>query len=95
MAQSQNIDAIVLGCTHYPLLINKIRAYLPETIQVLSQGEIVAESLADYLRRHPEMETRCSKNSRVQYYTTESAADFEAKAAIFMGKPVEALHLPL
>ena len=64
-------------------------------MQVLSQGEIVAESLADYLQRHPEIEIRCSKNSRVQYFTTESAADFDAKAAIFMGKPVRAAHLAL
>ncbi|MCA0237126.1 MAG: glutamate racemase [Bacteroidetes bacterium] len=95
LRQSPNIDTIVLGCTHYPLLINKMRKYLPDSIQVLSQGEIVAESLADYLHRHPEMETRCSKNGQVQYFTTESAADFEAKAAIFMEKPVKALHLAL
>jgi glutamate racemase len=95
LAQSPDIDTIVLGCTHYPLLINKIRKFLPASVQVLSQGEIVASSLADYLRRHPEIETRCSKNSRVQYYTTESAADFDAKAAIFMGKPVRSAHLAL
>ncbi len=95
LSQSPGIDTIVLGCTHYPLLINKMRQFLPESIQVLSQGEIVAESLADYLRRHPDMEERCSKNGNVQYFTTESAADFETKAAIFMEKPVAALHLPL
>ena len=95
LSQSPQIDTIVLGCTHYPLLINKMRKYLPDSIQVLSQGEIVAESLADYLRRHPEMETRCSQNGQVQYFTTESAADFEAKAAIFMEKQVQALHLAL
>lgn len=95
LSQSPGIDTIVLGCTHYPLLIHKIRQFLPESIQVLSQGEIVAESLADYLRRHPDMEARCSKNGNVQYFTTESAADFEAKAAIFMEKPVAALHLAL
>lgn len=95
LSQSPNIDTILLGCTHYPLLINKMREYLPASIQVLSQGEIVANSLADYLHRHPEMEIQCSKNGTVQYFTTESAADFEAKAAIFMEKPVSAKHLAL
>lgn len=95
LTQSAGIDTIVLGCTHYPLLINKMRQYLPESVQVLSQGEIVADSLADYLRRHPEMEVRCSKGGSVWYFTTESADDFEAKAAIFMEKPVEAKHLAL
>lgn len=95
LLQSSGIDTILLGCTHYPLLINKMRAYLPDSIQVLSQGEIVADSLADYLHRHPEMETRCSKGGTVQYFTTESAQDFESKAAIFMEKHIDAKHLAL
>ena len=63
LSQSKNIDAIILGCTHYPLLMNKIKQFLPEGITVLSQGEIVAKGLDDYLKRHPEMEGKCSKGN--------------------------------
>lgn len=93
LAQSPEIDTVVLGCTHYPLLEKKIRQFLPPGIQLLSQGAIVANSLADYLNRHPELETRCSKGASVEYFTTASPADFEAKAAIFLGEPVEAKRL--
>ncbi len=95
LLQSPSMDTIVLGCTHYPLLMPKIEQFLPKSVQVLSQGTIVAESLVHYLQRHPEMETRCSKNGEVKYFTTASAADFETKAAIFMGKAVQARHLAL
>jgi glutamate racemase len=93
LVQSPLIDTVVLGCTHYPLLAHKIRQYLPEKIQLLSQGNIVAESLADYLRRHPEIEQLCSKGAETAYFTTESAADFDAKAAIFLGETVHSQHL--
>lgn len=95
LSQSPRIDTIVLGCTHYPLLLPKIEQFLPESVQVLSQGTIVAQSLVDYLNRHPDMETRCSKNGDIKYFTTESATDFETKAAIFLGKAVQAQHLAL
>ena len=95
LAQSSQIDTVVLGCTHYPLLENKIQQYLPVGIQLLSQGAIVANSLSDYLERHPEIEVLCSKNGLVEYFTTESAEDFDRKAAIFLGKELQSKHLVL
>lgn len=95
LAQSGEIDTILLGCTHYPLLVGKIRQYLPSGVEVISQGEIVAEKLDDYLRRHPEMEKRCRKGGQTTYLTTESAAGFDAMAAIFMGEPVHSRHIRL
>ena len=95
LAQSSEIDTVVLGCTHYPLLEKKIRQYLPANVRLLSQGEIVAKSLVDYLYRHPEIETVCSKGGRVEYFTTESADDFDHKAAIFLGHEVKSKHLAL
>jgi len=82
------IDTIVLGCTHYPLLENKIRAYLRPEITLISQGPIVAERLADYLRRHPEIEARCSKGGRREFYTSEKADVFERLATIFYGREI-------
>lgn len=93
--QGENIDVILLGCTHYPLLKAKIEEYLPVGVTLLSQGEIVADSLADYLARHPEMETRCSKGARRRFYTTDSTADFDGHAAIFYGEPVSSAHVDL
>ncbi|MFN0214138.1 MAG: glutamate racemase [Saprospiraceae bacterium] len=95
LVQSSEIDTVVLGCTHYPLLANKIRQYLPSRVQLLSQGEIVAKSLLDYLHRHPEIEAVCSKGGSVAYFTTESAEDFDRKAAIFLGQEVRSKHLAL
>lgn len=95
LSQSPYIDTIILGCTHYPLLLPKIREYLPENIRLVLQGEIVAKSLADYLVRHPEMEARCSKGGQVAFFTTESTEDFDQKATIFWGSPVSSHHLAL
>jgi len=95
LVQSAQIDTVVLGCTHYPLLEKKIRQYLPPGVQLLSQGEIVAKSLLDYLHRHPEIEAVCSKGDSVEYFTTESAEDFDRKAAIFLGDEVRSKHLAL
>jgi glutamate racemase len=89
------IDVILLACTHYPLLKNKIEEYLPVGVKLISQGEIVAGSLTDYLRRHPEMESRCSKNGRRVFYTTDSAEDFDNHAATFFGGAVQSRHLDL
>ncbi len=85
------IDTLILGCTHYPLLIDKIRAYLPETINVIPQGIYVADSLKDYLHRHPEMEVRCSKHGEVEFLTSESEDKFSEAANIFLGKQ-EGIH---
>jgi glutamate racemase len=93
--KGENIDVILLGCTHYPLLKEKIEEYLPVGVKLISQGEIVAESLADYLRRHPEMESRCSKAGRREFYTTDSVTDFDNHAAIFYGQPVSSKHVDL
>lgn len=95
LAQSPEIDTVVLGCTHYPLLEKKIRQFLPPKVQLLMQGEIVAKSLTDYLHRHPEIDAVCSKGGGVEYFTTESAEDFNRKAAIFLGEEVRSKHLAL
>lgn len=90
------IDTIILGCTHYPLLMHKIRRYVPDGVRVVSQGKYVASSLVDYLRRHPEMETRLSKGSRAHFLTTESADKFSRAASVFMpGAYVEAEQIDL
>jgi glutamate racemase len=86
--QSADIDTIVLGCTHYPLLIKKIQQFLPGSCMLLSQGEIVAHSLADYLHRHPEIEEGCSKNGNRDFCTTDSTAIFNHHATVFWGHPV-------
>lgn len=93
--QSAQIDAIILGCTHYPLLIHKIKQYVPQHIQLVTQGDIVAKGLKDYLIRHPEMEVRCTKHGAVEFYTTETPENFNTQAAKFFGKPVIAKHLAL
>lgn len=95
LAQSPDIDAIILACTHYPLIINKLRQFLPGHIKLLSQGEIVANSLVDYLDRHPEIKELCTTGWQYDYYTTESPEDFNAKAGLFLGKNVESKHLQL
>ncbi|RYE54437.1 MAG: glutamate racemase, partial [Hyphomicrobiales bacterium] len=75
LGKHANVDTVLLACTHYPLLLQKIRSYLPEGVQVLAQGDIVAESLEDYLQRHPEIETRLSKDKERAFYTTDSTSD--------------------
>lgn len=95
LSESPNIDTLVLGCTHYPLLMGRIKEYLPAGITVLSQGKIVAHSLKDYLHRHPEMEVRLSKNRGHQFFTTDDAQIFDRMAATFFGKAVQSQHLAL
>jgi glutamate racemase len=95
LAKSGDIDAVILACTHYPLLVNKIKQFLPAGITLLPQGEIVANSLADYLQRHPEMKALCTARGTIQYYTTESTEDFNSKAALFLGHKVSSKHLQL
>jgi glutamate racemase len=79
LSQSNEIDTLLLACTHYPLLINKIKAFLPAGITIVSQGEIVAASLADYLARHPEIADKCTKNGQVVFFTTDSTEYFYEK----------------
>ena len=83
------IDTVILGCTHYPLLVDKIRQYMPAGINIVSQGEYVATSLKDYLMRHTEMDRRCTKGSTCQFLTTESADKFKESASIFLSGEIE------
>ena len=89
------IDTLLLACTHYPLLKEKIEKHLPKNIRLVSQGEIVADSLKDYLHRHPEIETRISKEAKRIFYTTDSTEDFNTKAAVFFGESVSSKHLDM
>ncbi len=95
IADDPKIDTLVLGCTHYPILLPKIRRYAPPGVRILAQGELVADSLEDYLRRHPEMEKRLTRGGTVTYLTTESASKFDIWASLFMDQPVSATTIPL
>ncbi len=95
MGRDPLIDTIVLGCTHYPLLLGKIRKYVPQGTRILEQGRLVAESLRDYLRRHPEMERRLSKHGRAEYLTSENPEKFDALASLFTNDNVKSNHCPL
>ena len=95
MQRDPKIDTVILGCTHYPLLRSKIRAALPESIELISQGELVATSLADYLLRHPEMEHRLSQGGEISYRTTECPEKFEELASIFTGTDVRASRVKI
>ncbi len=95
MEQDPLIDAVILGCTHYPLLMAKIQKYIRPGVQVVPQGEYVAQSLKDYLERHPEMEARCSKGATVSFLTTENAARFAQQAQVFLHQPVVATTINL
>jgi len=92
MEKSNQIDTILLACTHYPLLKEKIAKFLPSGISVISQGEIVANSLTDYLKHHPEIESKCTKSGEINFYTTDSTEDFDNHATVFYGKPVASKH---
>ena len=87
------IDTVVLGCTHYPLILDKIRQYMPHHISIVEQGDIVASSLADYLQRHPEMESRLTRGASVEYLTTENPEKFNHLARMFMNCDVSASRL--
>ena len=89
------IDAAILGCTHYPLLMPKIRRFMPPQVQVIAQGGYVAKSLADYLQRHPEIEQQCSKGGYTRYLTSENPERFAEQAQLFLNAPVSAEHIDL
>ena len=95
LEKEPRIDNVVLGCTHYPLLTPTIRKYLPESIEIIPQGEIVARSLKDYLMRHPEIDRKCTRNSVTDYFTTESPEKFMSSASIFLQQNIKAIHLIL
>lgn len=95
LARDPEIDTIILGCTHYPLMLDKIRQYTPPGIRLVPQGEYVAPSLARYMERHPDMEARCTRQGTCRYLTTESAALFRKSASVFLGYDIEASHIAL
>ncbi len=89
MSKDPLIDAVILGCTHYPLLYDKIRFYMPQHVTIVPQGDYVAASLKDYLHRHPEMDARCLKNGTCRFCTTESVDKFCESASVFLHCPIE------
>lgn len=94
-AKSKNIDTLILGCTHYPLLLNQIQSAVPPAVAVLTQGDIVAASLEDYLCRHPEIASLCSQGGTIRFLTTESVEKFASSASIFLNQPIIAEHITL
>ncbi len=95
LAKDNQIDTIILGCTHYPLLLHKIKQYVPEGIHIVSQGELVARSLQDYLKRHPEMDARCTRGGTCTYFTTEAEEKFADSASTFLNESIQVSHLDL
>ncbi len=95
LKQSSQIDTLILACTHYPLLKPVIQKYLPENITLLTQGSIVSHGLLDYLFRHPEMEEKISRSGKREFYTTDSAEQFDKHASLFFGEDVKSKHLSL
>ncbi|RZK42012.1 MAG: glutamate racemase [Pedobacter sp.] len=89
LQKSSQIDCLLLACTHYPLLIPKISNYLPEEIRVISQGDIVATSLVDYLNRHPELECQIGRNKEPQFYTSGDVGVFKTQATVFLGSDIQ------
>ena len=89
-SQDPEIDTVILGCTHYPLLLQAINKFIPDNVMLIEQGPLVAESLADYLIRHPEMNEKCSKKGTHRFLTTESVQNFEPRASLFLGRKVTA-----
>lgn len=95
LRRDPEIDTIILGCTHYPLLLEKILRYTPSGVRIIPQGDYVAESLQNYLYRHPEMEQRLSKTGKQRFLTTEYPEQFNEAAAVFLSSPVDAERITL
>jgi glutamate racemase len=95
LKKDPDIDTIILGCTHYPLLIDSIRKYISSSVNIVDQGPVVAAKLEDYLNRHPEMKILCSTGGSVKYYTTENSDSFNQKASVFIDEKVraETIHM--
>ncbi len=89
------IDTIILGCTHYPLLMPKIEKYKRPGVRIVAQGEYVANSLKDYLKRHPEMNEKCTKTGTCQYFTTENPMRFQEQAQVFLHEKIQVNHVDL
>jgi len=88
LSKSKNIDTIILGCTHYPLIIDSIRKFVPPNIKLISQDTIIADSLTDYLNRHPEIDTKCTKTGKIRFLTTDIADVFSSRGEIFYGEKI-------
>jgi glutamate racemase len=95
MAADPEIDAVILACTHYPLLLPVIQKFVPEGVQIVEQGKVVSAKLAEYLQRHPEMDEHCTKTGTVKYYTTENVEVFEVNATIFLGQNIKSEKITL
>jgi glutamate racemase len=94
-SQSSDIDTLLLACTHYPLLADKIKAYMPKGVNIVSQGAIVAKSLAKYLESHPDLAQKCSQSGQLSFYTTDNPQAFELQASTFFGEKIAANHTDL
>ena len=95
LATDPQIDTVILGCTHYPLLLPKIKQYMPVGISIVAQGELVAASLKDYLCRHPEMDVRCTRGGQCCYYTTEAEEKFCESASTFLNEDISVRQIEL
>ena len=95
LRKDPEIDSIILGCTHYPLLLDKILKYTPRGVRIVPQGEYVANSLKDYLHRHPEMDALCTKHGHCHYLTTESTEKFRESARLFLHEDVDVENVTL
>jgi glutamate racemase len=93
LARDTRIDTVILGCTHYPLLYDKIRKFLPAPIAIVSQAEIVAASLADYLQRHPDLAACCTTGGKREFFTSENPENFDRYAEVFFGAAVRSAHM--
>ncbi len=93
--QDNQIDAVILGCTHYPLFLPLIERFVPAGVQVMSQGQIVSDSLRNYLNRHTWMDERCTRNGTCRFYTTEDPAKFDEASAVFLEQPVASTRIEL
>lgn len=95
LSKDPEIDTMILGCTHYPILLPKIQEYTPKHIRIVAQGEYVAESLKDYLSRHPEMNAKCTKNGSCLFYTTEAEEKFVESASTFLNQQIDVKRISL
>ena len=95
LAKDRQIDTLVLGCTHYPILLPKIQKFIPQGVKVVAQGEYVATSLKDYLHRHPEMDMKCTRKGKCRFYTTEAEDKFIESASMFLNENITVQRITL
>ncbi len=95
LAKDRQIDTIILGCTHYPILLPKIQKFIPQEVKIVAQGEYVAASLKDYLHRHPEMDMKCTRKGKCRFYTTEAEDKFIESASMFLNENITVQRITL